>query len=69
MNPLEALIQQLLAGSGPRGAMFAGRNILPGETSTPEEILRRPAIENPDAEGFSNLAPLIGGAGITRQIM
>jgi len=71
MNPLEALIYQLTQQAGPRGATFAGRYIPQDQENLPslESILSRLPTESPDAEGFANLAPLIGAAGITKQVM
>jgi hypothetical protein len=55
MNPMEALIAQLMKGAGPRGAMFMGRHVgqmRPGEVPDTMELLSRPATDVPDAEGM-----------------
>lgn len=60
MNPLEALLQQLMQQAGPRGATFAGRVIPQGQTPDLRTLMTQAPTESPDAEGMGGAALAAG---------
>jgi len=61
MNPLEALIQQLTIGAGPRGSTFAGRVIPPGNQPDVVKVLSQLPQDVPDMDWGAALPAMLAG--------